>query len=60
MNLYSIFPTPVAKFELGRDFSAEEMAFVDSQPTHKNMGNTTSDDRYVLQHDTFTKLREFA
>jgi uncharacterized protein (TIGR02466 family) len=59
MNLYSIFPTPVAKFELGRDFSAEEMAFVDSQPTHKNMGNTTSDDRYVLQHDTFAKLREF-
>jgi uncharacterized protein (TIGR02466 family) len=36
------------------------MAFVDGQPTHKNMGNTTSDDRYVLQHDTFAKLREFA
>ena len=60
MNLYSIFPTPVAKFELGRDYTAEEMAFVDSQPTHKNMGNTTSNDRYVLRHDTMTSLKAFA
>lgn len=59
MNLYSIFPTPVAKFELGREFTADEIAFVDSQPTYKNMGNTTSNDRYVLQHWTMAKLREF-
>ena len=59
MNLYSLFPTPVAKFDLGREFSAEEMAFVDSQPTHKNMGNTTSNNRYVLRDDTMAKLREF-
>ena len=26
MNLYSIFPTPVAKFELGREYTPEEMA----------------------------------
>ena len=59
MNLYSIFPTPVAKFEVGREFTADELAFVDLQSTHKNMGNTTSNDRYVLQHDTLAKLREF-
>ena len=59
MNLYSIFPTPVARFEIGREFTADELAFVDSQPTHKNSGNTTSNDRCVLQHDTFAKLREF-
>jgi uncharacterized protein (TIGR02466 family) len=60
VNLYSIFPTPVAKFELGREYTPEEMAFVDSQPTHKNMGNTTSDDRYVLRHDTMASLKAFA
>jgi uncharacterized protein (TIGR02466 family) len=56
---YTLFPTAVAKFELGRAYSAEEMAFVDSQPTHNNMGNTTSDDRYVLRHDTMASLKEF-
>lgn len=59
MNLYNIFPTAVAKFELGREFSPEEMAFVAEQPTHKNTGNTTSDDRYVLRHDTMASLKAF-
>ena len=59
MNLYSIFPTAVAKFELGREYTAEENAFVDSQETHKNQGNTTSNDRYVLRHDTMANLKAF-
>jgi uncharacterized protein (TIGR02466 family) len=60
MNLYNIFPTAVAKFELGRDYTAEEMAFVNEQSTHSNTGNTTSDDRYVLRHDTMASLKAFA
>ena len=59
MNLISIFPTTIGKFELGRDFSTEELAFVDSQPTHKNMGNYTSDNRYVLRDDTLKSLTAF-
>ena len=59
MITYNLFQTAVAKFELGRDYSAEEMEFVGSQPTHNNMGNTTSDDHYVLRHDTMANLREF-
>jgi uncharacterized protein (TIGR02466 family) len=59
LNLYSIFPTAVAKFELGRDFTAEETAFVNWQPTHRNAGNSTSDDRYVLKNAAFCKLKEF-
>ena len=59
MNLYSIFPTAVAKFELGREYTTEETAFVDSQETHKNQGNTTSNDRYVLRHDTMANLKAF-
>ena len=60
MITYNLFPTAVAKFELGRDYTAEELAFVDEQPTHSNMGNTTSDDRYVLRHDTMANLKAFA
>lgn len=60
MITYSLFPTAVAKFELGRDYTAEEMAFVNSQPTHSNSGNTTSDNRYVLRHDTMASLKAFA
>ena len=60
MITYNLFPTAVAKFELGRDYTAEELAFVDEQPTHNNSGNTTSDNRYVLRHDTMANLKAFA
>ena len=60
MNIYPLFPVAVAKFELGRDYTTEELAFVDEQPTHSNMGNTTSDDRYVLRHNTMANLKAFA
>jgi uncharacterized protein (TIGR02466 family) len=59
LNIYSVFPTAVGKFELGRNFSPEEMAFIENQPTRKNTGNTVSTDRYVLRHWTMAKLREF-
>lgn len=59
MNLHGIFPTPVARFELGRAFTDTEMEFVASQPTYRNMGNSTSDDRYVLKHDSLKDLRVF-
>lgn len=59
MILHNLFPIPVAKFELGREFTPEENAFVIEQPTHKNIGNTTSNDRYVLRHDTFSNLSQF-
>jgi uncharacterized protein (TIGR02466 family) len=44
---------------LGRDFTTDETDFVAAQPTHKNMGNTTSNDRYVLRHDTLANLAAF-
>ena len=59
MIVHNLFPTPVAKFTLGRVFTTEELDFVDQQPTHSNMGNTTSDDRYVLTHKTMSALHRF-
>lgn len=59
MIVHNLFPTPVAKFTLDRAFTTEELDFVDQQPTHSNMGNTTSDDRYVLTHKTMALLYSF-
>ena len=59
MNLYGIFPTPVAKFELGRDFTSAETDFLFKLDTEKNVGNTVSSNRYVLRNDTLSNLREF-
>ncbi len=59
MNVHNLFPIPVGEFYLGRAFTTEESNFVDQQPTHKNMGNTTSDDHYVLTHRTMAPLHDF-
>lgn len=59
MIVHNLFPTPVAKFTLDRAFTTEELDFVDQQPTHSNMGNTTSDDRYVLTHKTMAPVYDF-
>lgn len=59
MILHNLFPVPVAKLELGREFSSEEIDFVLNQNTHKNAGNTTSNDHYVLRNDTLSNLLEF-
>ena len=32
MNLHGIFPTPVGKFTLGRDFTQAESDFIAAQP----------------------------
>lgn len=59
MNLIPLFPTAVAKFELGRNFSQEEIAFIENQPTYKNTGNTTSENRYVFREDALSDLSKF-
>lgn len=59
MNLHGIFPTPVGRFELGRALTDDELRFVLEQPTHANMGNTTSDDSYVLKSEQMAGLSAF-
>ena len=59
MIVYPLFPTAVAKFELGRNLTSEELAFVAGQATHENTGNLTSNDRYVLKHWTLKNLSTF-
>lgn len=59
INVLSLFPTPVAKFQLGRNFLDAELDFLNLQPMHENMSNTISENRYVLKDDSMKQLREF-
>lgn len=59
MNIQPLFPIPVGKFELGREFTFEENEFVSSQPTVKNTGNTTSINNYVLNSEMLSGLTAF-
>jgi uncharacterized protein (TIGR02466 family) len=56
---YNLFPTAVSKFELGREFTEWETAFFSKQETYKNQGNTTSTDKYVLQHKKMQNVKAF-
>jgi uncharacterized protein (TIGR02466 family) len=57
--IHNLFPTPVGRYELGRDLTAKEFSFLKNQETRSNMGNTTSKDNTILKNKELTKLRDF-
>ncbi len=59
MATHNLFPTPVGQFNLDRDLTPEEIQFIQNQTTHKNTGNSTSDDRYVLKHEVMADIAKF-
>jgi uncharacterized protein (TIGR02466 family) len=59
MQIAPLFPVAVGKFNLGRAFTTEEFFFVDNQPVHNNMGNTTSDNHYVFKDEALADLNGF-
>lgn len=60
-QLFPLFPTPVASYRLGRDFTDNEMAFMRQclQDLTPNEGNTTSVFRRVLDTPDMADLRKF-
>ena len=59
MIVNNLFPTPVAKFELGRDLSGVEREHLFNLETRSNQGNTTSVDNNVLNKPDLNSLTEF-
>lgn len=57
--IHNLFPTPVGRYELGRDLTAKELSFLKNQETRFNAGNTTSKDNTILKNKELTKLRDF-
>ena len=62
VNFELLFPTPVMFTELDRDFTKEELAFVDSHSTpdktNRNVGNVTSNNNYILEEPKLADLKK--
>ena len=60
-NIHGIFPQPVFFSHIGRTWTKEEQAFLQkqSESTHNNSGNTTSNNRYVLREPEAKDMSDF-
>jgi uncharacterized protein (TIGR02466 family) len=60
-NFELLFPTPVMFTDIERDFTKEELDFVNlhSKSTNRNVGNVTSNNNYILNEPEFADLKKF-
>lgn len=56
MIMENIFPTPIGFFRYENKVDKD---FINSQPQRNNIGNITSEDRYILKHKQLVDLRQF-
>jgi len=56
-----LFPVPVMFNEIGRDFTKEELAYIESQSTSikRNDGNASSNINYILNEPEMMDLKKF-
>ncbi|NBX72899.1 MAG: hypothetical protein EBQ89_01230 [Alphaproteobacteria bacterium] len=59
MELYNLFPTAIGFAGFNRALTDEELFFIQTLETRKNIGNTTSVDNFVLRNAALTELRAF-
>jgi uncharacterized protein (TIGR02466 family) len=57
MNMFNLFPTPVAFSKFERELTEEELDFLKNQEKKPNTGNTTSADRKILEHTLMKDIR---
>lgn len=60
LDTLRIFATPLMTFELGRDFTKEELDCVNSQELGFSVGNEGSYNHRVLEDPTMVNLKKFA
>ena len=58
-EIHNLFPTPVYISKLNRELTNKELLFIDKTKldVYKNVGNTTSNDNYILNHKAFKDLK---
>jgi uncharacterized protein (TIGR02466 family) len=59
VNILTLFPTAVGKFQLDREFTKQELKFVADAERRPNMGNQTSVNNYILKEKPLKKLADF-
>jgi len=59
LNVIPIFPTPVLFSKLNREFTKQELSFIEKTKnnTVENSGNRYSDDTYILNNPILTNLK---
>ena len=59
-DIMGIFPTPIYSSKLNRHLSKEELSFIDKTKLNVflNEGNTTSNDRNILENEVFKNLKD--
>jgi len=57
MNMFHLFPVGVGSRDLETPLTKQELAFLTGQTQRPNMGNTSSEDRYVLEKPEMKKFR---
>lgn len=59
MNIFTLFPTAVGKFQLDRELTKQELKFIADAERRPNMGNQTSVNNYILKEKPLKKLGDF-
>ena len=59
-DIMGIFPTPIYSSKLNRPLSKEELSFIDKtkEDVYKNKGNTTSNNKNILEDKVFKNLKD--
>ena len=59
-EIHALFSTPIYITKLNREFTNEENKFTDEikLKCHKNIGNITSDDNYIINNKQYSSLRK--
>jgi len=57
--IHSLFPTPIGRYELGREYSGKEKKLIDSLERSGNQGNEISINKGVLELKEFSAIRKF-
>jgi uncharacterized protein (TIGR02466 family) len=59
VNIHNLFPTPLGIFELGRSFTEDEILCIKNQEKYTNLGNTTSNNREILNCQELNDVKKF-
>lgn len=60
MNVNQLFPTPVADFSIGRDFTSAELKYILSTAERRPNGyNETSCNGYILERPELSEIKKF-
>jgi len=58
--IHSLFPTPIVKTNFNREFTLEELDIVFSEKKGHSVGNSSSNNRRILENPAFIEIKKFS